>query len=1165
MDTSLTQQRNRLKPAPTTTTTSAANATPLSSSNSGGTSAILSNHNSISNNAGIVNANRSVGSASVAIMASSGAVIPINSLTQLSTQSSSLERITTTSSLANLLDGFTSRVSGDRTQNTVSTPSSISSLGNTANAFYSSLGLAFNSLTSPISTVAAAAQATTAEAAAVVVAAASALSNHLSSPTSGTPPNMEGLYDDDDCEDDDEDDDRHVPAPTPKKTWSEIKTIVNDMRKQLINLSSMMPSNIQFRTLSDGRVRCYFLSTPPNAWEPTLLYADINMNAAEETILQSSPPLTDINDSIDSVTACSNITSATDGGSDDVADSFGNVVTSRLPSPTSSHASSPILNSSFLRNSSNKRLQWKIVLQQPMSSVAATAASGGVNLWSREFQLLQERKRLSTWGITSFELHKPSGKIVFPCFSDLYQCLDTGYNTSPLFPTQLRTCPQWAALDPQICPQNSDLIAYISGSDIWVTHTVSGHEERLTFVHDGRRSIADDPLSAGVPSYIMLEEFSRFQGYWWQPHSNDGVYRIVYEEVDESDVCLYTFPSSQATPGEIEEYRFPRAGTANAKSKLKVVQFVLNESLQISDVCIKDLPYSLSLVFPWLEYIVRIGWTPDSNYVWMQGLNRKQQRLDLVLIPLDNFCETYTSTASSPSGSVDHSWKSPYCRAVSPLQVIYSQTSDTWVNVHDLLYFLEITDTTVTFLWASEETGFRHLYLVTSSLNTGSLNGYKDVHSNTNNFEMNSRTNSTSSTTSANMDIHTDFIDSVTLHPRIINKVALTSGEWEVLHRNIWVDKAQQLVYFIGLRDTPLEKHLYVVSLQRPEHIRLLTEPGYSYQVEFDEVIIIFIIQDNLAGIAIIGTLQSCQLMLQVYCNIQRLPSCKVMRVTQTCQNGGVNGIQLSLMGYLHEGGKPEPQYCPQMFRPQLPSGEIVYAMVFKPHNFHLGIKYPTVLNVYGGPEVQTVNNTFKGKHQLRMHMLAAQGYCVICIDSRGSRHRGLKFETHIRCRMGQVELNDQVAALRILADQLGYIDMNRVAIHGWSYGGYLSLMGLVQYPDVFKVAIAGAPVTNWEYYDTGYTERYMDLPQNNKRGYSGGSVLNYVDAFPEEENRLLLIHGLIDENVHFYHTSQLISALNRANKPYDLHIFPEERHSLRNLESNKNYETKLLAFLQNL
>ncbi|CAD6996342.1 unnamed protein product [Ceratitis capitata] len=863
------------------------------------------------------------------------------------------------------------------------------------------------------------------------------------------------------------------------------------------------------------------------------------MNATEETTVQSDSLNTEINGRTESIILGNTIGISTGDGSTHVKDkdATGNTG-SRLPSPSSSQASSPILPSSFLTNNENKRLQWKIVLQQPMSSVAC--ASGGVNPWSREFQLLQERKRLSTWGITSFELHKPSGKIVFPCFSDLYQCFDTGYNTSPLFPRQLRTCPQWAALDPQICPQNSDLIAYISGSDIWVTHTVSGHEERLTFAHDGRRSIADDPLSAGVPSYIMLEEFSRFQGYWWQPQSDDGVYRIVYEEVDESDVCLYTFPSSQGMPGEMEEYRFPRAGTPNAKSKLKLVQFVLNESLQISEVCIKDLPYSLSVVFPWLEYIVRVGWTPDSNYVWMQGMNRKQQRLDLVLIPLDNFCETYTSSASSPSGSADHSWKSPYCRAVSSLQVIYSQTSDTWVNVHDLLYFLEITDTTVTFLWASEETGFRHLYLVTSSLSTGPLNGYKDSHGASNNFEMNSRTNSTSSAT----DMHTDFIECVTLHPRIINKVALTSGEWEVLHRNIWVDKAQQLVYFIGLRDTPLEKHLYVVSLQRPEHIRLLTEPGYSYQVEFNE---------------------TCQLMLQVYCNIQRLPSSKVMRVAQTCQNGGVNGIQLSLMGYIHEGGKPEPQYCPQVYRPQLPSGEIVYAMVFKPHNFHVGIKYPTVLNVYGGPEVQTVNNTFKGKHQLRMHMLAAQGYCVICIDSRGSRHRGLKFETHIRCRMGQVELNDQVDALRILADRLGYIDMNRVAIHGWSYGGYLSLMGLVQYPDVFKVAIAGAPVTNWEYYDTGYTERYMDLPLNNKRGYTAGSVLNYVHAFPEEENRLLLIHGLIDENVHFYHTSQLVSALNRANKPYDLHVFPEERHSLRNLESNKNYETKLLAFLQNL
>jgi len=209
------------------------------------------------------------------------------------------------------------------------------------------------------------------------------------------------------------------------------------------------------------------------------------------------------------------------------------------------------------------------------------------------------------------------------------------------------------------------------------------------------------------------------------------------------------------------------------------------------------------------------------------------------------------------------------------------------------------------------------------------------------------------------------------------------------------------------------------------------------------------------------------------------------------------------------------------------------------------------------------VSNSFKGMRQLRMHMLASQGYCVICIDSRGSKNRGVQFESHLRGRLGTVELADQVEVFRILAKQLGFIDLNRVAIHGWSYGGYLSLMGLVHYPDLFKVAIAGAPVTSWEFYDTGYTERYMDLPENNRQGYHAGSVLSYINKFPDEANRLLLIHGLIDENVHFYHTSQLISQLIKANKPYTLQIYPTERHSLRSLESSKHYETFLLQFLQ--
>lgn len=136
---------------------------------------------------------------------------------------------------------------------------------------------------------------------------------------------------------------------------------------------------------------------------------------------------------------------------------------------------------------------------------------------------------------------------------------------------------------------------------------------------------------------------------------------------------------------------------------------------------------------------------------------------------------------------------------------------------------------------------------------------------------------------------------------------------------------------------------------------------------------------------------------------------------------------------------------------------------------------------------------------QLRMHMLAGAGYCVVCIDSRGSRHRGHKFESHLFRRMGSVELADQVEMLHLLCEELDFIDMDRIAIHGWSYGGYLSLMGLIQFPQVFKLAISGAPVTNWEMYDTGYTERYMDLPAENEHGYAEGSVLSHINDFPDE------------------------------------------------------------------
>ncbi|PKU35307.1 dipeptidyl peptidase 8 [Limosa lapponica baueri] len=223
--------------------------------------------------------------------------------------------------------------------------------------------------------------------------------------------------------------------------------------------------------------------------------------------------------------------------------------------------------------------------------------------------------------------------------------------------------------------------------------------------------------------------------------------------------------------------------------------------------------------------------------------------------------------------------------------------------------------------------------------------------------------------------------------------------------------------------------------------------------------------------------------------------------------------------------------------------------------------KNPHCVSLYRltGPEDDAAHRT----KEFWATILDSAGYCVVVIDNRGSCHRGLKFEGAFKYKMGQIEIDDQVEGLQYLASQYDFIDLDRVGIHGWSYGGYLSLMALMQRSDIFRVAIAGAPVTLWIFYDTGYTERYMGHPDHNEQGYYLGSVAMQAEKFPSEPNRLLLLHGFLDENVHFAHTSILLSFLVRAGKPYDLQIYPQERHSIRVPESGEHYELHLLYYLQ--
>jgi dipeptidyl-peptidase-4 len=205
------------------------------------------------------------------------------------------------------------------------------------------------------------------------------------------------------------------------------------------------------------------------------------------------------------------------------------------------------------------------------------------------------------------------------------------------------------------------------------------------------------------------------------------------------------------------------------------------------------------------------------------------------------------------------------------------------------------------------------------------------------------------------------------------------------------------------------------------------------------------------------------------------------------------------------------------------------------------------------------VTNSWRPTISLRAQHLRELGYLVFALDNRGSARRGVQFETALNRRMGQVEVNDQVDGVRWLVER-GLTDPARVGIYGWSYGGYMAAMCLARAPETFRVAVAGAPVTHWDGYDTHYTERYMGTPTNNPDGYRESSVMAHVSGIA---GKLLLVHGMIDENVHFRHTARLINALTRARKPYDLLVFPDERHLPRKLEDRIFMEERVRDFFQ--
>jgi len=221
--------------------------------------------------------------------------------------------------------------------------------------------------------------------------------------------------------------------------------------------------------------------------------------------------------------------------------------------------------------------------------------------------------------------------------------------------------------------------------------------------------------------------------------------------------------------------------------------------------------------------------------------------------------------------------------------------------------------------------------------------------------------------------------------------------------------------------------------------------------------------------------------------------------------------------------------------------GSKLYTRLIKPSNFDASKKYPALVYVYGGPHAQMITNSWLDGASLWMYWMAEQGYLVYTVDNRGSGERGFAFESQIHRNLGNVEIEDQLSGVEYLKS-LKYVDGNRLAVHGWSFGGFMTTSLLLRHPDVFKVGVAGGPVTDWKYYEIMYGERYMDRPEQNEKGYEQASLLTHAKNLKGD---LLLIHGTVDDVVVMQHNLVLVKKFIELGIQMDFFPYPMHKHNV--------------------
>ncbi|MEG1936647.1 MAG: S9 family peptidase [Rikenellaceae bacterium] len=336
----------------------------------------------------------------------------------------------------------------------------------------------------------------------------------------------------------------------------------------------------------------------------------------------------------------------------------------------------------------------------------------------------------------------------------------------------------------------------------------------------------------------------------------------------------------------------------------------------------------------------------------------------------------------------------------------------------------------------------------------------------------------------------------------------ITKGKWEVVNM-LGVSK-EGTIYFTSTETSSMRRNLYSIDLKGKNKRRLTTGNG-TYDISFNKNFTYFI----------------------SYFTNTTTPN----TVTLHKSNGSLVRVlenNTILKALIAEYAVPQKELMTIVTE----KGVELNAFIIKPNNFDPNKKYPLFMTQYSGPQSQQVSDSWFISWE---YALVNEGYIVVCVDGRGTGYKGEEFKKCTYRDLGKLEVIDQADAAKYFG-KLSYIDPARIGIYGWSYGGFMALNCILKYPDLFSTAIAVAPVTSWRYYDTIYTEIYNGLPQDNAKGYDDNSPLGFAKNL---KGNLLIAHGSADDNVHIQNTYEMIAALERESKPFDMIIYTDKNHSM--------------------